>query len=494
MQMEHLRLAAAAANRLRLDAVRQAFDATDLESRPTEGQQEFFDDLGSVPTRWIRAANRTGKSQSVAREVAWIFEGTHPTWKKPERWAGPIQLMIVGRTHKIVENELWKKIAAFLEPGSVKIYRAGINLDRAVHLKTGNTILFFSHESEEQARSRTQAFTVQYVWIDEMPGSARLVQELQLRVLTDGGYFVASFTPKVKNDEIRRMVDAAELPNARQYRWKMFDNPIFTKYPELRERVLSELEPFSESYRNTILNGDWYSGDRAVYEFTPQPPMVVAPVSYSPAWRHVHSVDPAVSSKLGYTLWAEDPVSGMWYCIKSRYLEGIYVPALIVAAVEKESAGVNMVERICDPHETWYMSQASHDGVSHIGVPNKGDRKSELIKNLQAALGVDIAIAPWCTELIDEFVTCQWSETVEGRIAGSSRYHLLDAAQYFVDRRPARTVARRAFTLHGQIREINEKAQVAAALERERLVGRRFGGRRSYDPGRLMEIRRRITE
>lgn len=432
---EQKRLASALSRQRKLN-LRECFDSNDPTSRPSSAQQEALDDLGKVQYRWCLGGNQSGKSSLGAREVSWLFQDNHPTWTRPIEWGqGPLLIIVIGRVSQQVETELWgKKIRPLLDPGCYKEIRVGSMLQRAENIHNGNVILFMSHHSEDEAREKAQSYVANYVWLDEMPRSAKLVEELHRRIQSRSGYFLATFTPKVKNEDIRKMVDNARLPYGKKYRFHVFDNPIVTQ--AMKEQIMFSIETRSESEQATILNGEWSSGDDAVYDFNVDY-HVEAPPGYHPSWRHVESVDPALSSKLGLTVWAQSPKNGIWYCIKAEYIEGIKIPTDLIKEVIAQTENYNIIRRICDPSANWYIGQASSMGRHYMGVVNKNSRKEELIKNLQEALGPIIKLAPWCDKLIAEFTTCSWADgTQTDRIVNSSRFHLLDAAQYFVDGRP----------------------------------------------------------
>ena len=153
-------------------------------------------------------------------------------------------------------------------------------------------------------------------------------------------------------------------------------------------------------------------------------------------WRHIESSDPAVQSKFGLTLWAEDPATGVWYCIRDEYVEGLYVPERIFERVMEITKGYNIVRRVCDPHESWYIHTAASHGIHYVTPFDKNSRKKDLNKGLQTAIMNEIRITPACQDLIEEFSTCHWSETADNKIVNSSSFHLLDTAQYFVDCKP----------------------------------------------------------
>jgi hypothetical protein len=189
--------------------------------------------------------------------------------------------------------------------------------------------------------------------------------------------------------------------------------------------------------------------------------MVQMPPDYSPLWRHVESVDPALKSALGLTIWAEDPITSTWYCVVDEYVKGIYVPTDLVAAIKEKTKGYNIVRRISDPHEVWYIQTAASMGISYMGVPKKNERKNELIKNLQQLLGSGrIRLSPTCQRLVSELQECHWSDRSEGRIVNASSYHLLDSAQYFCDSIPAPTKKAPQLTIdnwHSKLLEANSK-------------------------------------
>jgi len=429
-------LLAAALSRLEHLKKIEAFDPVDLNSKPTKAQQEVFDDFGKIRTQWIVAATQSGKSQTACRLTSWVLTETHPTWKRPAEWADePLLILVCGRTGKQIEESLLPKIRSYLAPGTYKEVRVGNIIQRLEH-DNGNRIVFQSLENPNVARERIQSYVAHLVHVDEMPATAFIIDELLRRVQARSGYFLATFTPLIVNDEIRRMVDSAAEPFSKKYKFIMFDNPLYED-AEKRAEILASMASMPESVRNTRLYGEWSVNDDAVYYFN-YDKMVEMPAGYSPLWRHVESVDPALKSALGLTIWAEDPGSGIWYCIRSEYVKGIYVPTELVAYVRDITKHYNIIRRIADPHEVWYIQTAASMGLSYMGVYKKNDRKGELIKGLQEKLGGQIRISPNCEGIISELQECRWSDRASGRIVNGSSYHLLDSAQYFADNIPKR--------------------------------------------------------
>lgn len=428
---------AAAMRRLQRMQVSLCFDPIDLDSRPTEAQQEVFDGLMQYKHRYVRSGNQTGKSQIGAREVSWFFEENHPTWTRPADWANePLVILVVGRVSKQVEEVLWRKIKGFLDPANFREVRSGGALQKAVNLKNGNTIIFGSHHSDNEAREKLQAYVAHFVWVDEMPGSVGLMEELHRRVQSRNGYFLATFTPKVRNEELKKFIDAQKAPLSKVYRLKMLDNPI---YQGREQSLIDSLSGLTEAYRNSILYGDWLTDDNTVYQFNSDT-MVVdkLPQNYGPHWRHVEGVDPALKSKFGMILLAEDPATYKWYVVRADYVQGIFVPTDMVNHIIRQLSGYNIVRRMSDPHEPWYIEQANSMGVKPVyqGVYDKHNRKGQLMKSLQEALGTRLYICSWCVDLIDEFQSMRWADGDNERIVNSSSFHLIDALQYGLDGLP----------------------------------------------------------
>jgi len=415
----------------------ECFDPANPDSKPTPAQQQVIDDISKHKFQIIRAGNQSGKSQTCARILTWVLTETHPTWKRPANWGNePLLAVVCGRSGKQIEESLLPKIRSYLEPGTYKEVRIG-NIIQRLELDSGNKIVFQSLENPNMARERLQSYVAHIVWVDELPPTVEVLSEAMIRRQARDGFFLASFTPLVRNIKVQKFVDALEEPLAKTYRFKMLDNPLYSD-PQRRDDVLTSLAHLPEHVRNSRLYGDWMSDDNAVYQLNTDT-MVEMPQNYSPLWRHVESVDPASSSALGYTLWAEDPNTGIWYCIKAEYVKGVFVPTEIVNTVQKLSYGHNIVKRVSDT-EPWFVHQAAQMGIKYTAVYDKAGRKIEMIKNLQQALGSKVRIAPHCEALIEELSGMRWSESKENKIVSSNDYHLHDTAAYFIDNLPKREV------------------------------------------------------
>lgn len=415
---------------------KDSFDPTNPGSKPTRDQRKALEAIGQPEAKFriLRCANQSGKSTTVAWELAKVITGTHPWWKRPDAWGeGPIKAIVAGQDRKMMELELWEgKLLHYLVRDEWHVVRSGNSLSHVTHRPTGNQIIFLSHsDGSDKARRHMQGYVVNYLWIDEMPISARIWEELEKRIIAKDGYLVASFTSKVRAESTRRIVENHSAQNyCSTYRFKMLDNPALQ---DRKEEILQQMAGYPESYRNAILYGDWYTGDSAVY-FWEESMVCDLPEDYSNTWRHLEACDPAMQSKMGHLILAEHPNTGTWWMVQSSYIKNLDSPKAYVEEALKKTATKNIKVRVSDV-ATWYTSTAFSDfGVSYQTPFNKTQRKDELIKNLQAALSSGkLKIDSRCVDFINEISTCQWSETASGRIINSQSYHCLDAAQYAID-------------------------------------------------------------
>lgn len=470
MAVSREKLLAAAARRLEILKRQDAFDPSNLDSKPTLKQQEVFSEFGTVKQQWIRAGNQSGKSQTCARIVAQVLTERHPVVKKRRDEVGtqswgtdPLLIIIAARTGKQIEDSLLPKIRSYLDAGTYKEVRIG-NIIQRLELENGNRIVFQSLENPSVARERLMSYVAHLTWTDELPPTMDLVRELLVRTQARNGYSLWSFTPTVVSLEIQKYADTLKEPEGKVYRFHMLDNPLYSD-PKRKEELLARYSHLPQHIQDAIFKGEWITSDEQVYYFN-YDTMVQMPDGYSPMWRHVEAVDPALKSALGLTIWAENPANGIWYCVHCEYIRGIYVPTELVEAVKARTSRYNIVRRISDPHEAWYIGTASSLGTQYIGVYKKNERKSDLIKNFQQNLGSKLRIAPHCQELITELQECRWADRGEGKIINASSYHLLDSAQYFCDNIPKSENNIQSTSWEDWLYQANERRKVAEEKKR----------------------------
>lgn len=438
MDNKEQRRIAIASKRLTQLNLTKAFDAAFPSSRPTKKQLAVLKDIDKIQYRYVVAGNQSGKSQLAARDLTWVLNNEHPYFKRPAHWGQEPMTILVAVQDLTLGSEMWyKKIKPFLTD-DWREERQGNSLKKCSNRVNGDTIYFVSHsDGSEKNRKHMQGYVAHYLWLDEMPSSHKILEELQRRVDARQGRFIATFTPKFKNDTIRRMVDSSRAPVSAKYQMGKLDNPI---YADRLEEEMQKLAGLPESEKRTILYGEWSTGEDAVYHFDYEAMTVASmPDNYSHGWRHVVSVDPALRSVCGFTLWAEDPNTQIWYLVDDTPVIGSVTldPETLFQTVFDKYKSYNIVRRITDSMP-FFQATASKHGENFMTPYNKNDnRKKDLIKGLQTMLSSNrIKIGRWCTTFVDEIQSCQFREESD-KLVNSSSYHTLDCAQYFCDAIPA---------------------------------------------------------
>ena len=467
-------LAAAISKR---DAIKRnnCFDPFKIESEPSPKQRPPLEDRRHLHT-YLIAGNQSGKSTIGARRVSWLFLETDPYWERPNKnycnlcksknieiihvekdgitiatenfqcleckhkwvdWGNePLLIVVAGRISQQVDK-LWEtKIKHYLPKGSYKNpKRPGGILQEVVNAKNGNTIIFTSHDKADLAAEKVQSYVAHFVWLDEMPNSYKYIEELHRRCDSKRAQFLATFTPKSRNEKVRAMVDNVDPEIGVHYRMGKLDNPIYWGREQEERAKIAHL-PLEEQL--TILEGAWQGAEEKVFHLSKDRHIERLPKDYSRDWAHVISVDPAVSGKAGMVLAARDPNTKYWWIVQARYIDG-KAPSDLVQQVEKIAKPYNIVKRIYDPASAGFFKEAVKAGIKdYVGVYHKSKRKKEIITNLQQALKdgwlkFNVHLFDAYSELND----AEWNSDETG-IKRSTKYHILDSLQYFIDNVPSK--------------------------------------------------------
>lgn len=414
------------------------YSSLDMDSKPTYEQQRFLDDFGKVRVRWVVSSNRAGKSQAAARETAWLFNGHHPTVNLKEKWGdSPLTIIILCKKIKIMEEELWrKKIKPLLTTSNVTEKFGSSGIESARNEDNGNLILFQSHNNPSEARKNIQGYSTHYVWLDEMPEDASLISELMLRVIDVEGSLVATFTPLVNNILVKNLVVNSKEPTAKRYKFLLKDNPIFAGRVDQVIEDIRQICATTEEF-NCRVHGEWMGAGRKVSCYDAAKHKQELPTSYhNLGWRHLAIVDPSASGLTGLTVWAEDPSCGNWYNVIAKELNGD-AAFILVEEVEKILKPFNIVSRICDPNPAGFYKEAARVGIRYITVPEKANRKRDLIDNSNKMLVTGKMILTQHSDMLEkDLSTCIWSEANPDKIVKASSFHCFDTFQYGADNLP----------------------------------------------------------
>lgn len=440
--LEELQHLAIALEQRRKDVLRNAIDPLKPDSRMHEGQKELYTDvlLKKYKHYYLRSGNQASKTSSIVKLIACFFKDEKfpdglPVWVRPKEWGvGPLTFVIAVKSNRQIDD-IWNRIEGFLEHDEFKPHRPSGTLQSVVHKTNGNRIYFVPYDNPTQANERLSSYSAHFSWVDEMP-TYQIIAQLHRRVQAKSGMFFFTATPEAPSPDVKRLVDNTQAPLSKLYRWPMRINPLY-KSEEKWQEILNSIKDLPLEKQRAILYGDWIQGTYAVFNTFSYDRCVIEPPNYSEAWRHVLGLDPAISSRFGYCLIAEDPNTSRWYIVRAGYFEGLGGPSDYVRKEHESFAKYRIVRRVVDSANTWYIQEASGKGVVYTTPWDKNRRRDDMIAQVNNRLGVDLYIAPWASsEVVDEITACQWSDSESGKIVNAHKYHVLDALRYAVDQLP----------------------------------------------------------
>jgi hypothetical protein len=459
-------------------------DGRKVDSRPNAMQAEILNDVFNhkFNNYIVLGGNQSGKS-ALLRRIASLFlmEGLpdNPYMRKPN-WEGKLQAILVAKNHRQLNESLLPGILAFFNEGDVKVYKNSSYVEKIEHKRTGHTIICAIHDQPEQARQRLQSFTSHLVLLDEMPSgasAAKLFEELQARVMINKGAVFASFTPKATSVALKEAIMALREPVGKIYKLSFALNPAVDA--ETLAARIQQISHLPEHMQQTLLNGDWAAAENCVYHITDN---TIQPfIGYSPLFRHIVCVDPALSSSQGLVILAENPQTGNWWVVhaeKTQKLDDVDEGCDSVAKYI-QSTRINVHSIVYDAAANYfYLHARKHPVLSqyklvHNFNKNSSDRKAEMIAKLQLALGGTLFISPHCEELVEELNICHWSDADPTKIVKAQKFHLLDALRYGVDLLPKWTGPQAVqeecdwpTMVQREIRQYNQEARARAAARR----------------------------
>ncbi len=162
-----------------------------------------------VRERMVMAANRVGKTQCAAAEVAMHATGEYPDWWEGKRFDKPGLIWVGSVTSEssrdITQRALIGGIGEELGTGFIpkskikgkpKMRQAGVSdvVDtvKVKHRRGTSTIVFKTYD---QGWQKWQGTAPIVVWLDEEPDDYKIYTEALTRILTSKGTIMVTFTP-----------------------------------------------------------------------------------------------------------------------------------------------------------------------------------------------------------------------------------------------------------------------------------------------------------
>ena len=174
---------------------------------------EFFAAGKTHLERLFMAANRSGKTEAGAFEVACHLTGDYPDWWPGVRFDGPTDGWAGGINNLTTRDVIQEKLLG--KPGE---HGTGmLPGDRLIHISNkqglANAVdtIYVRHKSGgrsivglksfEQGRESWQGTAKHFIWLDEEPG-LDVYTEALIRIATTGGRLLTTFTPLLGMSEV----------------------------------------------------------------------------------------------------------------------------------------------------------------------------------------------------------------------------------------------------------------------------------------------------
>ena len=184
--------------------------------KPYPWQKKFYKAGHKNKQRLLMAANRVGKTASMAVEVAFHLTGVYPDWWQGIRFDKPTSIWCLGVSGEQLRDVVVKELFGnYLGDGKFdgnglirqdQTYQVTpamgtprLPRDVAVRYRNGNTSLV-SFKSYTQGQHVLMGSSQDFIWIDEEPTDATIYPQCLTRTATgnggEGGFVTMTFTPE----------------------------------------------------------------------------------------------------------------------------------------------------------------------------------------------------------------------------------------------------------------------------------------------------------
>lgn len=277
--------------------------------------------------RLFMAANRVGKSETGAYEVACHATGLYPHWWEGRRFDGPVEVWACGTntetTRDIVQVKLFGRIdqvGTGMIPGdliSSPTKRSGVPnaLEGALVQHVSGGFSSINLKTYEQGRESFEGTGKHVIWDDEEPPLDVYTEQL-LRTTTTKGIVLVTFTPLQGMSDVVKSFLEPEREESREFKWYCQagweDVPHLD--PEEKRRIRATIPPYQLDART---KGEPALGSGAVYPIA-ESELVVDDFEIPVSWPRAYALD--VGWNRTAALWAaKNPASGQVYLYSEHY-------------------------------------------------------------------------------------------------------------------------------------------------------------------------------
>jgi phage terminase large subunit-like protein len=326
--------------------------------RPYAKQAEFHALGARVRERLLMAANRFGKTECGAAEMAMHLTGRYPGWWQGKRFAHPVRAWAAGITHESTRDVVQAKLigpperseawgSGLIPPDALhetflaRHVRNVIDTVSIKHVSGGFSSLQF--KSYEKGREKWQGTALEAVWFDEEPPLDIYLEGLT-RTNETGGIVFVTFTPVLGHtDVVNRFLKGPHEDRA------IAGATIFEAEhlsPDQRERIVAS---YPAHQRDARVKGLPVLGTGHVFPVSEET-ITCAPFAIPAYWPQINGLDFGWDHPFGAVNCAWDRDADLFYVCK-EYREREATPLVHAAAVK--------------PWGEWIPCAWPHDGLQH---------------------------------------------------------------------------------------------------------------------------------
>ena len=230
--------------------------------QPYDYQRQFSNASSGHQQKALMAANRIGKSDGGAYEIAMHATGEYPDWYEGRRFSSPPLIVCGGKTNTQVRDVGQSKLLGdasdpeqrgrgFIPAASIGNTSRKAGIPDALssvlvkHKSGGNSkISFISYDSGKEG---WMGFSADVVWLDEEPPEEIYSQALR-SIVDKGGFITMTFTPENGITNVVRQFtnDLKEGQYLQNATWD--DAPHITG--EVKEQILAALPAHEREMRS----------------------------------------------------------------------------------------------------------------------------------------------------------------------------------------------------------------------------------------------------
>lgn len=421
--------------------------------KPYDWQTKFWSAGKDFMERALIAANRSGKTDTAALEVARHATGVYPKDWKGHKFPGPIEIWVAGDTTQTTKGIIQKRLLGHIDDlGTGYIPRdclldkdgdfntarkagasEGIETARVKHVSGGVSRIVF--KSYEQGRKAFQGEYIHLIWLDEEPSDSSIYSECLTRIVNDvnPGLIICTFTPlSGRSTVVKDFLPHNKFPKDNITGFKWVQNVTWDDIKHLTEKqkqmLLAQYSPHEREARS---RGVPSLGAGAIYPYfedqiTYDPTVIIIP----PWWPKVYGLD--TGWKKTAVVWgAINPDEGVVY-IYSEHYQGKAHQAIHASAIKSRGdwiTGVADAQGINQSDGTLMLDAYRDEGLI-LEKANKKNVESGILKVNQMFECGKLKISTSCRNLLNEING--YTRDVDGKIDKNDD-HACDALRYLID-------------------------------------------------------------